>query len=601
MLERHDDQLIICSEVETAFSALFAHFFTSQKIKQNDDIYPYLLAVVPDLRAIINELDQSGSVAVYTSNEETALEITLHPLNAQKILLELEDRTNVRALQRQLHVKQETLELIDQAHPGALFEVKRDHENRISMSFVSPRLAEVMQLENLEVDQFLQNIDADIRKKIFDGLKSCTKTKEFIIEGVLHLPQKRYWLMRASVLTSSNDSTILLGVLENTTEKTLQLEQIKYTSVFLSTITQNVPVGIAVSHIPDKRYLYVNNQLCRITGFSEEEFLSKGLALTRDYILADDKDGFFTNLDNARAFYHQDNADKNHAFSAQIRITTKEKQERYINVSFRPLGDKSEHGTYDTFIHLSQDVTSQVLSERQKRKDEILMIQSNKMAELGEMASCLAHEINNPLSIMTHLLENIETRYKDEEIQLAFQVLERMSKIIKALTGFARDAGDSPPGEKAIPLRQIISDTLLLCENRLTNRRIRFETQGDLNVAPYINDTLLSQVLLNLINNSVDALEKSEGPKWLKINVQVHKNALNINFSDAGKAPDISIMQQWFEPFYTSKPKGHGTGLGLSICQNLLRSAGGIIRPMIRDNTTFQISLPLWPSGPHKL
>src|SRR5690606_37086744 len=138
------------------------------------------------------------------------------------------------------------------------------------------------------------------------------------------------------------------------------------------------------------------------------------------------------------------------------------------------------------------------------------------------------------------------------------------------LTGFARDAGEAGPSDQPIPLSSIIEDTMLLCQNRLLNRNIDFKASGDLEACPHINETLLSQVFLNLINNSYDALETQPNSRWMKLEAKVKGNALSIIFSDSGLAPNIEVMQGWFEPFTTSKPKGKGTGLGLSICQNLL-------------------------------
>ena len=452
-----------------------------------------------------------------------------------------------------------------------------------------------MQIPGFSGDDFIQSLDETTRLDIYEAFRQNDGKSEIHFEGSFEEPHKRYWTIRASFLEVEDDgSTIFFGVLENNTEKMLQIEQIKYTSSFLSSLTKNIPIGVAVSDISQKKYLYVNQELCRISGHPEESFLAGGLSFTRDTLLLDGQDEFFSNLDKGQAYYNSPNANLDHSLQGQIRIRTKTGDERHLLVTFRPLGEKSPNGSYDTFIHLSEDITERVRLENQRRKEEVLLVQSNKMAELGEMASCIAHEINNPLSIMSHLLENIESRHNDDEFKHVFQTLERISKIVKSLTGFARDAGEAGPGDEPISLSQIISDTMLLCQNRLLNRNIAIDFSGDLEACPHINDTLLSQVLLNLINNSYDALEHLPENRWMKLTASIKGNAVSITFTDSGLAPDIKTMQSWFEPFVTSKPKGRGTGLGLSICQNLLRAAGGAIRPLRTKHTSFQISLPLW-------
>lgn len=600
-LTQRDGGLYVDEGFEPEFAHLWSKLFDGHVIKEHENVQPIIYESITGIQLIIDEIYTSGPVVIDVGSEDESFELTLFPRDGV-LAFGIFDITGARLLQRQLQRQKDAIEIIDHAHPGALFQIKRAANSIMSLDFASPRLPEIMQIPGLSVDTFIETMNPGARDKLYEAFRTNNGDKEILVDGTLEEPNKRYWTIRASLLDTEEDgTTTFLGVLENNTEKMLQLEQIKYTSNFLSSITKNVPVGIAVSNIPKKQYLYVNQELCRITGYQEESFLTGGLAFTRDNLLIEERDKFFTNLDLGRAFYNSPDASIDQTVQGQVRIRTKEGDERHLLVTFKPLGDKSNDGFYDTFIHLSEDITERVRLENQRRKEEVLLIQSNKMAELGEMASCIAHEINNPLSIMVHLLENIESKYNDEEFKHLFQTLDRISKIVKSLTGFARDAGEAGPGDEPIPLSVIIADTMLLCQNRLLNRNILFESTGELDACPHINDTLLSQVLLNLINNSYDALEKQEQEgRWMKLSATTRGNALSIVFSDSGPAPDIKIMQSWFEPFYTSKPKGKGTGLGLSICQNLLRAAGGAIRPLNTQHTSFQISLPLWKKSESK-
>tara|TARA_R110000868_G_scaffold59608_5_gene182920 strand:- start:1023 stop:2828 length:1806 start_codon:yes stop_codon:yes gene_type:complete len=547
----------------------------------------------PQLRMVLNDISSSGSLAVNVTNEQGSFEISLFAVSSDKTLLTIDDRTGIRNLRKQNQVLDDAIKLIDHAHPGALFQVRRGNDNLMSLEFASPRLSEVLGIKNIDVETFLELIGADQKKYLFESFRQCQD--ELVIRGEISDP-KRYWKIMANILEKDENGTVFLGVLENSTTRISQVNQLEYTTNFLRSITNNVPIGISISNIKDRSYLYVNPELARITGYSEEEFLTQGLALTRDKLLIDAEDDLFDRLDHLQSYFLNRRLDEDFSIKGVVDIRSKSGEIRTLNVIFRPLGkpDRPDYAT--NFIHITEDITEKIRLEQQRRSDEVLLVQSNKMAELGEMASCLAHEINNPLSILTQLLENLQDNHTDAKVfENTFSTLDRITKIVKALTSFARDTGEEGPGDTPIPFSAILSDTLLLCQNKLTNERIDFKISGEVQCCPFINDTLLSQVLLNLINNSYDAICSLNHPKWISINVSVKGNKIVILFSDCGKAQSGEVTKRWFEPFYTSKPRGKGTGLGLPICQNLLRAAGGNIEAIDAKNTTFLITLPIWP------
>jgi len=543
---------------------------------------------------LLKDMNSSGSLAVNISTETGSFEVSLFSINEQSVLLTLEDRTGIKNLRRQKQVLDDAIKLIDHAHPGALFQVRRGTDNMMSLEFASPRLGEVMCIPGITVEDFVASIGDSQRHNLFETFRNCQD--ELMIRGEIESP-KRYWKIMANILDRDENGTVFLGVLENSTARISQMNQLEYTTNFLRSITTNIPIGISISDIETRRYLYVNPELSHITGYSEEEFLTQGLALTKDKLLVDPEEDFFGRLDNLRSYFLSHRPPEDFAIKGIVRIRAKSGDIRVLNIIFRPLG-KSDHPDYGkSFIHITEDITDKVSLEDQRRNDEIMLVQSNKMAELGEMASCLAHEINNPLSILTHLLEDLADKYSADEIfEKSFQTLERITKIVKALTSFARDTGDEGPGDEPVSLKQILDDTLLLCHNKLTNAHIEIDITGDLTLNPFINDTMLSQVLLNLINNSFDAIQDNTGEKHIRLAISTLKNKIQLSFSDSGAAPDVETSQKWFTPFYTSKPKGKGTRLGLTICKNLLEVAGGDIRPVAAKNTTFLITLPIWPN-----
>lgn len=592
LLKRQGQHLFASGAISKQFQMLWEKFFDDYKIKEKDDLVEALTKHIPQISKILSEVEISGSIAINIESPQGTFDLIFYLVEGDSFLFTLEDKSGTARFQKRIHLHHEAIKLIDHAHPGALFQVKRDRGNLLTMEFASPRLSEVIGIENTTVDDFLMLLETQTKKRLIETFRACQD--DLIFSGEISNP-KRYWQIRASILKQEDGETIFLGVLENITEKKEQFEQLEYTSNFLSSITENIPIGIAICNINTKSYLYVNAELCRITGFKEKEFLNGGFGFTKNNLIVEGREFFIHQFSKPKEDILKNFKEKNDLIQGNIKIQNKSGEIRTLSTTFRPLGDISNSDYDGNFIFMTEDITEKVNLENHRRRDEMLLIQSNKMAELGELASCIAHEINNPLSILTHLLEDLAESHKNEKISTAFQTLERITRIVKILTTFGRDTGQEGPGEAPITLEKILSDTLPLCQHKLTNKGIDLKVSGNLEKSPFINDTLLSQVFLNLINNSYDEIESLNDKRWIAIESKVINSRINIIFSDSGIAPNLESMQLWFEPFHTTKVKGKGTGLGLAICQNLLRAAGGEIRPIAAKNTSFLISLPLWP------
>lgn len=245
---------------------------------------------------------------------------------------------------------------------------------------------------------------------------------------------------------------------------------------------------------------------------------------------------------------------------------------------------------------LTEIKNRELLIENQKMQ----MAQSAKMALLGEMASGIAHELNNPLTIIdgfANVLERhaAEPMGKGPEIKKIAdtiqQMTERISKIIMGLRSFARD-GSKDDFEQAI-LAQIIKDTtdfLKVKKMKMTVEVIVEDFSPDLMIE--CRAVQISEVLLNLVSNSFDAVaELSE--RWVKLSVEEKSESIILKVTDSGKGIPAPILAKIFEPFYTTKPVGKGTGLGMSISKKIIEDHGGtLIYNNTSDHTQFIIELP---------
>jgi hypothetical protein len=254
----------------------------------------------------------------------------------------------------------------------------------------------------------------------------------------------------------------------------------------------------------------------------------------------------------------------------------------------------------DTLMEVNQNLENRLAEidlslDHEKRAH----MQAGKMATLGEVAVGIAHEINNPLTIIVSRVGNLEKNLikKDvlspefaESIKKIYQTVDRIVKIINGLRHFAYNGDDK---KSPVILTRLISDSLELCQERLKKNYIELKikkTTFDVEISAY--DTQIIQVLLNLIINSLDAI-KSLADKWIEIEYRIEAEKLNIIVRDSGTGLAADVADKIMNPFYTTKERGHGTGLGLSLSKSIVENhEGRLFYNSKSANTEFVIELP---------
>lgn len=243
------------------------------------------------------------------------------------------------------------------------------------------------------------------------------------------------------------------------------------------------------------------------------------------------------------------------------------------------------------------------------QKSEIMnkqVVESGKLATIGELAAGIAHEINNPVAIMVEEAGWIEDLLEEEDLKESKNLDEftralrqintqgkRCKEITHKLLSFARKT-DSTINDVQIndSIREIVSLTAQMA--RYNN--VIIETKFNDGI-PYIriSPSELQQVILNLINNAIDAMEKSGGTIKIETNVsKVEKNHVVIAIEDNGPGIPKDNLNRIFDPFFTTKAVGKGTGLGLSICYGIIQKMGGKIdvHSHVGVGTKFRIWIP---------
>lgn len=247
------------------------------------------------------------------------------------------------------------------------------------------------------------------------------------------------------------------------------------------------------------------------------------------------------------------------------------------------------------------------IKETQKKLEEerSFHFHAVKMATLGEMASGIAHEINNPLTIILNKANQIIKSLDQAEVNTVEAVksskkiistVDRISKIVKGLRNFARDGANE--NLACISVKAIVTEVLDLCTARFVSNGIQ------LKLVAHPNDSVLDinvvcvcvqieQVLLNLLNNAHDATLNGDSPE-VELAVSRDGQYIVITVTDSGPGIPLDIRDKIMQPFFTTKEIGKGTGIGLSISKGIMeKHKGELYLDQESERTRFVVKLPI--------
>ncbi len=230
-----------------------------------------------------------------------------------------------------------------------------------------------------------------------------------------------------------------------------------------------------------------------------------------------------------------------------------------------------------------------------------IALQAAKMSALGEMVGGIAHEINTPLAaikmFLNEAISELERGEQSDKDALADYIhksdatIDRIAKIIKGLKTFAR-AGELDPFTD-FSVQECIEDAVILCEDRFKSDSVdlRWEIPAS-TIMIECRPIEITQVLLNLMNNALDAVSKLP-EKWVTVQVDDTPDFVQFRVTDSGAGIPPEHLEKIFQPFFTTKEIGKGTGIGLSISVGIIKSHNGrlFIDPG-HLNTSFVIEIP---------
>lgn len=361
-------------------------------------------------------------------------------------------------------------------------------------------------------------------------------------------------------------------------EKKLKVSQQDYRSLF-----EHVACGVFISS-KEGKFIDANQALVSMLGYDNKEDFLK-IDITKDLYLKPEERQRFQEL------IERDGHVVDHE------VYFKRKSGRPIPVLLTGHVRLDEQGNVFGYEGLNVDQSQRKQMEKELEKTRLQLVQSEKMASLGQLAAGVAHQLNNPLGGIMLFGRLVLEEYDlpddcKKDIERILGDARRCSDIVKQLLQFSRQTkNEIQPHD----INQALMRTLFLLENQTLFQNITVEKDLDENLPQVRVDILkINQVFMNIILNAAQAME-GNGTLFLKTDCNTGKKTVHIRIGDTGPGMDDSVLPFVFEPFFTTKKEGEGTGLGLSMAYGIVEDHGGCltVKSVPGRGATFDIELPL--------
>lgn len=275
-------------------------------------------------------------------------------------------------------------------------------------------------------------------------------------------------------------------------------------------------------------------------------------------------------------------------FEWRGRIITRSGQVKWIFAQSIPHRQKDGSTAWYGII---MDITRELQVADELAFERVKASHAAKLASLGEMASGVVHEINNPLTVISATVSRMDSLLNDpEEFQKRVDIVNRnvlkINRIVESLKKYSRPS--SQISLVATPLKKVIEEALFLTELKANSHSVILKLDIQSEGVTLCDEMQIEQVMVNLVNNSIDAI-KALPERWVKITLTEDDQHLILQVRDSGAGIPQELRAKVFEPFFTTKPIGQGTGLGLAIVKQLLKEHEAEISIKDEPNTCFEL------------
>ena len=400
-------------------------------------------------------------------------------------------------------------------------------------------------------------------------------------------------LLNSTTRRDASGQTVgMVGVGQDITElNKVLVEQARISNDLTRLIdTANAPIfGIDA----DGKVNEWNQQAEKITGFNKAEVM--GRSLVSDFIT----DGYKASVGEVLEKALKGKETANYEFP----LFTKSGDR--VDVLLNSTTRRDTSGQIVGVVGVGQDITElnkvRVEQETERKLSAAQIIQSSKLATLGEMATSVAHELNQPLNVIRMAAGNsrrkiskgiVDPEYLNDKLKRIEEQTARAAAIIDHMRMFGREAKERPG---PVDPRNVVMNALSLMGEQLRLAGIEVATELPEKCAFIMGHTIqMEQVILNLLTNARDAMVENDKEAKITLRVFEDDKRIRIISEDTGGGIPEDVLSRIFEPFYTTKEMGKGTGLGLSVSYGIVRDMyGTIIAENIAYGARFTITLPI--------
>jgi len=249
-----------------------------------------------------------------------------------------------------------------------------------------------------------------------------------------------------------------------------------------------------------------------------------------------------------------------------------------------------------------QDINESKLIESKYNTERLKSIQNAKFAALGELSASIAHEINNPVGIISgyaELLKMEANKSSETKLDVILKSCDRIAHIVKSLKRFSHS--DDTPSKSQVNLTNVVKEAIALTTPSMKRNLVEHTCHCIQDSTIWANHIEIEQVVINLINNAIDAI-KDKKDRWIEVRLRENIDMYVLAITDSGRGIPEKIKGKMFEPFFTSKSKEGGTGLGLSIIKSILDDHdSSIALDEANSNTSFTLRFSKYKKENHNV